>query len=153
MQNPNAMSAEYTMAIQKKAQKQDFLKAEIIDKGYSKEEFAVFLEQQKEGGNDVDSWSFPELQDIVQKFQKKFPLDTQKKKIVRKLTEDGEMVPVDAAELKRMETGNIFDDLKEENIRQARGSIAIRSGEYERDTRKLVDSLVNKTKGISITLG
>ena len=71
------------------------------------------------------------------------------------MTEDGETIELDsnAAELKRLETGNIFEDLKEENIRAARGSIAIRQGDYLRDTRKLVDSLINKTKNIEIKIG
>lgn len=71
------------------------------------------------------------------------------------MTEDGETIELDsnADELKRLETGNIFEDLKEDNIRAARGSIAIRSGEYLRDTRKLVDSLINKTKNIEIKIG
>ena len=74
---------------------------------------------------------------------------------LRKLTEDGETIELDsnASELKRLDTGNIFDDLKVDNIRAARGSVVIRQGEYMRDTRKLVESLVNKTKSIDIRIG
>ena len=95
------------------------------------------------------------LQQTVGAFQKKFPEESgAQSKNVRKLNEDGETVEfTNKAELKRMETGNIFDDLKEDNIRAARGSVVLREGEYLRDTRKLVDSLINKTKNIDIKIG
>ena len=58
------MSAE---AIVKK--KQQFLRDEIIDKGYDAGLFVEYITSVKEGGEDIDVWSFDELSDLVKKFQ------------------------------------------------------------------------------------
>lgn len=42
-------------------EKQDYLKKEIIAKGYDREEFAEFMMEQKEDGLNVDNWEFREL--------------------------------------------------------------------------------------------
>jgi hypothetical protein len=52
--------------------KQKFLRKEIIEKNYSGEEFAGFLESKKQGGSDVNSWSYKDLTQMVGEFQSAF---------------------------------------------------------------------------------
>jgi len=53
------------------AQKQQFLRDEIIDKGFDRYEFSDWLETQKTEGYHIENWSFQELQQIVKNFQEK----------------------------------------------------------------------------------
>ena len=51
--------------------KQQFLNAEISDKGYDRNIFANFLQSKKageEGGNDIDNWTMDELKNVVEEF-------------------------------------------------------------------------------------
>ena len=50
-------------------QKQAYLRTEIIDKGYSPEDFMSFLEQQGEGKIFLENWKFEDLKSIVAVFQ------------------------------------------------------------------------------------
>lgn len=50
-------------------QKQAYLRTEIIDKGYSPEDFMSFLEQQGEGKTFLENWKFDDLKSIVAVFQ------------------------------------------------------------------------------------
>jgi hypothetical protein len=45
--------------------------------------------------------------------------------------------------LKRLDTGRIFEELKEDTIKADRGSVAIKSGEFMRDTKKLIESVLS----------
>ena len=47
--------------------KRTYLREEIIDKGFSAQEFTTFCEQDR--GTDVDLWTFEELQDCVKRFK------------------------------------------------------------------------------------
>lgn len=51
---------------QERINKQTYLKAEIIDKGFDANAFISFCEQEK--GADVDNWSLDELKDCVSRF-------------------------------------------------------------------------------------
>ena len=53
-------------------QKQNYLRSEIIDKGFNPEDFMNFLEQQGEGKTDLENWTFEGLQSIVYTFQNQF---------------------------------------------------------------------------------
>jgi hypothetical protein len=46
--------------------KRRFLKEEVLDNGFSPEEFIAYCGDEK--GNDIDLWDFNELQDFVRKF-------------------------------------------------------------------------------------
>lgn len=52
--------------------KQDFLKDNIVDKGYNTGEFAHFLLEQRENGTEIDVWVFSELQVAVNDFQSRY---------------------------------------------------------------------------------
>ena len=49
--------------------KQQYLRSEIIDKGYDPEKFSEFLSSQSEKGLDIESWTIEELGEAVYKFQ------------------------------------------------------------------------------------
>jgi len=50
--------------------KQNFLRTEIIDQGYSPEEFTDYLSSEKgENGLNLENWSFSQLQEIVRNFK------------------------------------------------------------------------------------
>lgn len=51
--------------------KQTYLRTEVLEKGFSPEDFLMFLEQQGEGKTDLSNWEFEELKKIVALFQKK----------------------------------------------------------------------------------
>ena len=48
--------------------KQDLLKREIIDKNIDKDAFLDYCTSQKENGDDLDLWSFEELEETIKKF-------------------------------------------------------------------------------------
>lgn len=50
-------------------QKQLYLKANIVDLGYDKHDFAHFMSQYKDSNGNIDLWSYDELKDIVAEFQ------------------------------------------------------------------------------------
>lgn len=56
--------------IEDRAKKQLYLKQNIAEKGYDKEEFARFMNIIKSNSSDIDLWSFEELKEIVSEFQK-----------------------------------------------------------------------------------
>ena len=49
-------------------EKQIYLRKNIIEKGYEPVKFTEYLSTQKENGNDIDTWTMPELQAVVQKY-------------------------------------------------------------------------------------
>ena len=51
--------------------KQEFLRKEILDKGYDQSEFVQFCVSIKEKGDDLSNWTFEELESIVSQFQEK----------------------------------------------------------------------------------
>ena len=53
-----------------KQEKQQYLKEQIIAKGYDDLKFIDFLEAQRENGADINSWEFEELTLAVSNFQK-----------------------------------------------------------------------------------
>ena len=50
-------------------QKQNYLREEIIAKGYGAPEFVDFLASKKENGADIEMWALQELKDMVKAFQ------------------------------------------------------------------------------------
>ena len=51
-------------------QKQIYLKENILDVGYDPTEFAGYMNSLKEGGTNINNWTFDELEEIVQNFIK-----------------------------------------------------------------------------------
>ena len=45
--------------------KQDFLKKEIIDKGYDPKHFTDYIANRKANGIDIDNWTLVELERLV----------------------------------------------------------------------------------------
>jgi hypothetical protein len=57
--------------VELRRQKQEFLKTEIIDRGYEGSYFSDYLNSKREeGGNDIDMWSLEELKHAVIDFRK-----------------------------------------------------------------------------------
>lgn len=72
-------------------QKQDLLKKEIIDNKYDKDAFLDYCLARKENGDDLESWTYDELVEIVSSFKKSLNLNEEpspsipeKAKIVKK---------------------------------------------------------------------
>ena len=60
--------------------KQQYLRNEIIDKGYNPQEFSNFIESEYgDKGLDVESWSFSDLQNIVNQFKNKHQIVNEEK--------------------------------------------------------------------------
>lgn len=51
-------------------EKQMYLKENILDMGYDPTEFANYMNTLKEGGTNINNWTFEELEEIVQSFIK-----------------------------------------------------------------------------------
>ena len=67
--------------------KQNYLRQEIIEKGFSPDEFANFLSKTKgEDAADLNSYSLEDLQDIVRKFKE--PKELEKEKIEKEKIEE-----------------------------------------------------------------
>lgn len=52
-----------------KRQKQQYLREEIIDKGYSAQVFVEYLATVREDGDDIDMWEYDDLKAMVKQFQ------------------------------------------------------------------------------------
>jgi hypothetical protein len=68
-------------------QKQDLLKKEIIDDKYDKDAFLDYCLARKENGDDLESWTYDELVEIVSSFKKSLNLNeelTEKVKVIKK---------------------------------------------------------------------
>lgn len=50
--------------------KQDYLRKNIIEAGYKAEEFGEFITAQKHEGENIDNWTFDELETMVALFKK-----------------------------------------------------------------------------------
>ena len=50
--------------------KQLYLKENIMGAGYDPDDFATYLEEEKEGGIDIENWTFEELETVVHLFKK-----------------------------------------------------------------------------------
>ena len=50
-------------------EKQNFLRKNILEKGYDVSQFVSFLKSKKgEAGSDISNWSMPDLYDVVKEF-------------------------------------------------------------------------------------
>lgn len=49
--------------------KQEFLRENIMNKGYDAETFISFLESKREDGSNIEAWSLAELEEMVKEFQ------------------------------------------------------------------------------------
>ena len=58
------------IAVNEQKRKQLYLKENIITKGYDAEDFAMFIEEEREGGTDIKNWTLEELETIVSIYQK-----------------------------------------------------------------------------------
>jgi hypothetical protein len=58
------------IAKQETKKKQLYLKDNIMENGYDPDDFATFLENEKEGGIDIENWTFEELETLVHLFRK-----------------------------------------------------------------------------------
>ena len=45
--------------------KQNYLRNEIINKGYNPDDFVIFLEQKKAGDFDIDNFTIEELKEVI----------------------------------------------------------------------------------------
>lgn len=70
--SPRGKNPDENDLMAERAKKQQFLKENIADKGYNKQEFAYFMNRFKESQANIDMWTLEELQDIVHKFQEEF---------------------------------------------------------------------------------
>lgn len=52
--------------------KQQFLRTEVLEKGYDATDFTDFLADKREDGDDLDNWSKKSLEIAVGKFQEEF---------------------------------------------------------------------------------
>lgn len=50
--------------------KQNYLKNHIITMGYNPEDFAIFIENEKEDGINIENWTLEELETIVELYRK-----------------------------------------------------------------------------------
>lgn len=53
-----------------RVKKQIYLKENILNKGYDPNEFGAYMISLKENGNDINNWTFEELESIVHSFTK-----------------------------------------------------------------------------------
>lgn len=58
------------VAKQEIKKKQLYLKENIMTMGYDPDDFATFLENEKEGGIDIENWTYEELETLVHLFRK-----------------------------------------------------------------------------------
>jgi sorting nexin-7/30/sorting nexin-8 len=65
-----SLLGSFDNAAQDKIQKQQYLIDNIVNAGYDKQEFAEYMANAKNNGNDIDEWSLMELMDMVSDFQK-----------------------------------------------------------------------------------
>ena len=49
-------------------EKQNYLRENILEKNYDTNSFIEFLKEKKEGGDDIQNWSFPDLKQVVREF-------------------------------------------------------------------------------------
>jgi len=68
--NDSTYKATPDIAQQEKRKKQLYLKDNIMTTGYDPDDFATFLEQEKEGGIDIENWTFEELETLVHLFKR-----------------------------------------------------------------------------------
>ena len=55
--------------------KQNYLKTEILDKGYDTQTFIDYLKSGKEGGDDVNNWTMEELKTVSHLLSNNFQID------------------------------------------------------------------------------
>jgi hypothetical protein len=54
-----------------KIEKQEFLRKQIIDKGFDSSKFIKFLEENKEKQSELDKWTMDDLKAAIKKFKAK----------------------------------------------------------------------------------
>ena len=70
MSNPSNPVETPDISKLEKKKKQLYLKDNIMTMGYDPDDFANFLENEKEGGIDIENWTLEELETVVQIFRK-----------------------------------------------------------------------------------
>lgn len=68
--NDSAYKACPDIAEQEKKKKQLYLKDNIMSVGYDPDDFATFLENEKEDGTNIENWTYEELETLVHVFRK-----------------------------------------------------------------------------------
>ena len=86
--------------------KQELLKREITDKNIDKDNFLYYCITQKENGDDLDLWSYEELEESIKKFSESYSAsdanknkqtNQKKKKIIKQeIDEDDNLTVQDA---------------------------------------------------------
>lgn len=54
-------------------EKQQYLRTHILDPGYKPSQFAGYLSNEREDGDDIDNWSIGSLIDVVKQFKEDNP--------------------------------------------------------------------------------
>jgi hypothetical protein len=95
-------------------QKQLYLRNEIIDQGYSPDEFSNFISNEYgDKGLDVESWSFEDLKKIVTQFKSKYQLQNNPKPQTQNIQEENQNEPVPNPETeKKQEQQNITEEIE-----------------------------------------
>ena len=92
-----------------KAEKQKYLNENILQENYSPEIFIEFLEEKREDGGDVDSWTLEELEEVVLEF--KNIIAKQKENPERKNSDEEDvekMFPTTVQRIKTFGAGRAF---------------------------------------------
>ena len=64
---------------QETRKKQLYLKENIMSTGYDPDDFATYLEEEKEGGIDIENWTLEELETVVHLFKRSRDIEREQK--------------------------------------------------------------------------
>lgn len=77
------------IAEHEKKKKQLYLKNNIMTEGYDPDDFATFLENEKEGGTDIQNWTYEELETLVHFFRQSRDVLSEKERRAAKGEQSG----------------------------------------------------------------
>ena len=89
--------------------KQNYLRSEIIDKGYSPDDFFLFLSDLKEGEINLQDWYMNELRDVVNQY---------KSKVLKSNSENIEQKDEKLNEIKQEKIEPIINENSEKNEKE-----------------------------------
>ena len=109
--------------------KQSYLRKEVLEKGFSPEDFLMFLEQQGEGKTDLENWEFEDLKKmgvvlkraiyfITCNGKMMYPTKLEEDYITRNLISNKEKLPFDRDGMTYRQL-SLFDDEQEVIWQQA----------------------------------
>ena len=109
-------------------EKQEYLRVNILEKGYETDVFIGFLEEQRMDGANVDSWTLEELKTAVQEFEDHI---REGDSLRRRATTRGEQLALFGSQLEEK------DDSSEEEKRKSKSSSSSDlSNEYKQKAPK-----------------